>query len=448
MTPGAAPQPVVIRCEDQHLSELSRCREALGERRFAAADFPIAVGGAGSADRDGRPAGRAPRPISACTKISCSCSPPTAPRCCTTACACSSSTWLRSGDVVNLGAARLRVAEQRRRARRRSRRRQRRQHHRAADHHGERALARRERRRSGTDRCDSLSRVRSGASRGAASRFSPLRIVLAAVAVVAAVVLWFIFTATSIERAHRAGGGERARRRRAARGAARRSRAAAAGRLPRSRASCRATRRAQLQIKVTEGAESAVRAEAREAAGPSAHRRARGCAASRSTARKRGNAPGEFELPPGKHTHRDRGASAISRSAARSKSKASARRRRSSRSSCRRWGDRHGDLRACRRAVAGRTAKPRGVTPLHDGNHGGQSSDRIAARRLQAVDDRYSGEGERAAGARSGQARPAGRTPGACAPIRRARACRSPACIAVRRRSSSSCGRISRTASC
>ena len=70
-----------------HLSGLV-VRESLGERRFAAADFPIAVGGAGSRDRDGRPARRARKRTSACTKTSCSCNPRTAPKSCTTACAC------------------------------------------------------------------------------------------------------------------------------------------------------------------------------------------------------------------------------------------------------------------------------------------------------------------------------------------------------------------------
>ena len=62
----------------------------------------------------------------------------------------------------------------------------------------ERAAAGAERRRSRAHRCDSLSRFRSSAKPKRRISLSPLRLALGAVAVVAAVVLWFIFTATSV----------------------------------------------------------------------------------------------------------------------------------------------------------------------------------------------------------------------------------------------------------
>ena len=177
-----------------HLSGLV-VRESLGERRFAATDFPIAVGGSRQRDRDGRPAAE-PKRISACTRTSCSCSPRTAPKSCTTACRA----------TLDVAAQRRRresrcgapaYSRPRQRARRRGRRRQQRQHHRAADHSRERAVAGTGEGSGGTHRSDSLSRFAAAKAVRRIS-LSPLRVVLAAVGVVARSCLWFIFTATSV----------------------------------------------------------------------------------------------------------------------------------------------------------------------------------------------------------------------------------------------------------
>jgi formylglycine-generating enzyme required for sulfatase activity len=91
------------------LSELI-LREALGERHFAAADFPLTVGGPGSLIvLAGRPDGAEAylgvhedqlfvQPANAATVLH-------------NGLPISTSTWLKGGDVVNFGAARLRVAE-------------------------------------------------------------------------------------------------------------------------------------------------------------------------------------------------------------------------------------------------------------------------------------------------------------------------------------------------
>ena len=178
-----------------------------------------------------------------------------------------SSTWLRSGDVVNLGTGRLRIA----------------------DSDSERvvevddgsggnitappiisASARLQGQSdSDAERIEAIRFRKSEAAKPVRRvSLSPLRVVLAAVGVVAAVVLWFIFTATSVEPAHRAGCGKRARFRRAAGVASRRSRAAATRQLPRSSGAAGVRARAAAD-QSHERAEPGVRDDTREAAGPS-----------------------------------------------------------------------------------------------------------------------------------------------------------------------------------
>jgi hypothetical protein len=90
------------------LSELV-VRESLGERRFAAADFPIAVGGAGSAIvMAGRPPG--PEAYLGLHEDQLFVQPANGAEVLHNGVRVQSSTWLRIGDVVNLGAARLRIA--------------------------------------------------------------------------------------------------------------------------------------------------------------------------------------------------------------------------------------------------------------------------------------------------------------------------------------------------
>jgi hypothetical protein len=90
------------------LSELV-VRESLGERRFAATEFPIAVGGAGSAIvMAGRPPG--PEAYLGLHEDQLYVQPANGAEILHNGVRVQSSTWLRSGDVVNLGAARLRIA--------------------------------------------------------------------------------------------------------------------------------------------------------------------------------------------------------------------------------------------------------------------------------------------------------------------------------------------------
>jgi formylglycine-generating enzyme required for sulfatase activity len=84
-------------------------RESLGERRFAATDFPIAVGGAGSAIvMAGRPPG--PEAYLGLHEDQLFVQPANGAEILHNGVRVQNSTWLRSGDVVNLGAARLRIA--------------------------------------------------------------------------------------------------------------------------------------------------------------------------------------------------------------------------------------------------------------------------------------------------------------------------------------------------
>ena len=85
-------------------------REPLGERRFAATDFPIAVGGAGSAIvMAGRPEGA--EAFLGLHEDQLFVQPAEGAEILHNGVRVENSTWLRSGDVVNFGAARLRLAQ-------------------------------------------------------------------------------------------------------------------------------------------------------------------------------------------------------------------------------------------------------------------------------------------------------------------------------------------------
>lgn len=171
-------------------------REALGERRFAAQDFPIAVGGAGSAVvMAGRPPGAEAYLglhedqlfVQAADGAQVLHNGEPVRR----------STWLRAGDVVNLGAARLRVV-----------------------HTDELRVIEVEDGANGNitappivtpgsrlhgesdAEAERIDAIRFRPSEAGPTRrtitFNPLRIALGLAAALAAVVLWFIFTATSI----------------------------------------------------------------------------------------------------------------------------------------------------------------------------------------------------------------------------------------------------------
>jgi formylglycine-generating enzyme required for sulfatase activity len=176
-------------------------RESLGERRFAATQFPLAVGGAGSAIvMAGRPAG--PEAYLGLHEDQLFVQPADGAEVLHNGVRVQRSTWLRSGDVVNLGAARLRVlredaAEPG-------------DHHvvevddgssgnitappiitPAARLHGE-SEGDAERIEAIRFRASDAAKVRRGIS------ISPMRVLLSVVALAAAAVLWFIFTATSV----------------------------------------------------------------------------------------------------------------------------------------------------------------------------------------------------------------------------------------------------------
>lgn len=87
-------------------------REALGERRFTATDFPIAVGGQGSAIvMAGRPEGA--EAYLGMHEDQLFVQPADGAEVLHNGIPVQSSTWLRSGDVINFGAARLRLLAQR-----------------------------------------------------------------------------------------------------------------------------------------------------------------------------------------------------------------------------------------------------------------------------------------------------------------------------------------------
>ena len=184
------------------------------------------------------------------------------------------STWLRSGDVVNLGAARLRIA----------------------DNDSERvvevddgsggnitappiisASARLQGQSDGD--AERIEAIRFRASEAAKPvrriSLSPLRVVLAAVARRRRGRAVVHFHGDVGQPAHGPDCGERARFRRAARRASRRSRAAATRQLPRSRRAAGLRARAAAD-QGHERAEPGVHDDAREAAGSVAHRCSRG----------------------------------------------------------------------------------------------------------------------------------------------------------------------------
>lgn len=171
-------------------------REALGERRFAAQDFPIAVGGEGAAVvMAGRPPGA--EAYLGLHEDQLFVQPADGAQVLHNGEPVRRSTWLRAGDVVNLGAARLRVVQ--------------------TDElrvievedgangnitappivmpgsrlHGE-----------SDAEAERIDAIRFRPSEAGPTRRSitlnPLRIALGLAAALAAVVLWFIFTATSI----------------------------------------------------------------------------------------------------------------------------------------------------------------------------------------------------------------------------------------------------------
>src|SRR5437868_11893948 len=90
--------------------DLLSVRDPLGERRFAAADFPLAVGGSGSVIvLAGRPAGT--QAWIGVHEDQLFVQPADGKDVLHNGLRVTRSTWLKPGDVVNLGAARLRVTE-------------------------------------------------------------------------------------------------------------------------------------------------------------------------------------------------------------------------------------------------------------------------------------------------------------------------------------------------
>ncbi len=171
-------------------------REALGERRFAAQDFPIAIGGEGSVVvMAGRPPGT--EAYLGLHEDQLFVQPADGAEVLYNGEPVRRSTWLRSGDVVNLGAARLRVAQN--------------DDLRVievddgasgnitappiitpgARLHGESD--------SEAERIDAIRFRPSDVRRSKrAISFNPVRVALGLAAIAVAAVLWFIFTATSI----------------------------------------------------------------------------------------------------------------------------------------------------------------------------------------------------------------------------------------------------------
>ena len=177
-------------------------REALGERRFTAADFPIAVGGAGSTIvMVGRPEGA--QAYLGLHEDQLFVQPAEGSEVLHNGVPVRESTWLRSGDVVDLGAARLRIARNAPDAQAEA------EHLVEVDDgssgniteppiitpstrvHGE-----------SDDETEHIDAVRFRASDEADTRrtftWSPARLGLGVAALGVAIVLWFIFTATSI----------------------------------------------------------------------------------------------------------------------------------------------------------------------------------------------------------------------------------------------------------
>ena len=171
-------------------------REPLGERRFAATDFPIAVGGAGSTIvMAGRPPGA--EAYLGLHEDQLFVQPADGAEVLHNGLRVQRSTWLRSGDVVNLGNARLRVGQD--------------DDERVVEVDDDSAgnitappiITPSARLQGESDaEAERIDAVRFRASDVARTRrrlsISPLRVLLAVAAVLAGVVLWFIFTATSI----------------------------------------------------------------------------------------------------------------------------------------------------------------------------------------------------------------------------------------------------------
>lgn len=171
-------------------------REPQGERRFASADFPLAIGGAGSVIvLAGRPDG-----VEAWIGVhedQLFVQPAEGAEVLHNGVGITQSSWLKAGDVVNLGAARLRVVDLR----------------------GQRVVevddgsagnitappvvsADARLRGDSDSEAEPLAAVRFRASEAAKQRraitFSPTRILLSAIVVIGAAILWFVLTSTSI----------------------------------------------------------------------------------------------------------------------------------------------------------------------------------------------------------------------------------------------------------
>lgn len=170
-------------------------REALGERRFAAADFPLAFGGTGSlVVLAGRPAGT--EAWIGVHEDQLFVQPAEDAQVLHNGVRVTRSTWLKSGDVVNLGAARLRVTGPDGRV--------------IEVEDGSSGnitappIITHDARLSGENEgeAEPIAAVRFRAAEAGSPRrqfsFNPARLVLIALALVIAGVLWFIFTAISI----------------------------------------------------------------------------------------------------------------------------------------------------------------------------------------------------------------------------------------------------------
>ena len=171
-------------------------REALGERRFAVDDFPIAVGGPGSVIvMAGRPEG--PEAYLGLHEDQLFVQPAEGAQVLHNGVPVQSSTWLRSGDVINFGAARLRLQQRDD------------QHIVEVDDGSEGNI-------TAPPIIEPTSRLQ-GATEGDAERIDAIRfrateqvkarrsfgldakrIVLGIVGIIVLAVLWFIFTATSV----------------------------------------------------------------------------------------------------------------------------------------------------------------------------------------------------------------------------------------------------------
>lgn len=273
-------------------------REALGERRFTATDFPIAVGGQGSAIvMAGRPEGA--EAYLGLHEDQLFVQPADGVEVLHNGVPVQNSTWLRSGDVINFGAARLRLLAQR-------------DNQRVVEvddgSSGNitappiiEASSRLQGGEGDADRIDPLQ-FRPSAPVKATTKvsFDAKKLVIGVVAALVAVVLWFIFTATSVSVRTDPEG----------------AKVEIAGTLPAVHFGGRvlvrpgdylikATRQgyspAQLQAKVTSESNQTFALKLQKLPGKV---RVEAPAQARVTVdgKELGNAPGEFTLAPGKHT--------------------------------------------------------------------------------------------------------------------------------------------------